>query len=107
MLEKEAVYRRLRGDVPFTIFEIATIADKLDISLDHIIGCASGKSRPFQLKMVNFLNPSEEDYDMLEHFVDELRYLGDDPDSEVGGALNILPQSLVLGYRHIYQFYLF
>ena len=23
MLEKEAVYRRLRGDVPFTIFEIA------------------------------------------------------------------------------------
>jgi len=48
----------LRGDVPFTIFEIAIIADKLDISLDHIIGCASGKSRPFQLKMVNFLNVS-------------------------------------------------
>lgn len=107
MLEKEAVYRRLRGDVPFTIFEIAIIADKLDISLDHIIGCASGKSRPFQLKMVNFLNPSEEDCDMLEHFVNELRYLKDDPDSEVGGALNILPQSLVLDYRHIYQFYLF
>ena len=107
MLEKEAVYRRLRGDVPFTIFEIATIAAKLDISLDHIIGCSSGKSRPFQMKMVNFLNPSEEDYEMLENFVNELRYLKDDPNSEVGGALNILPQSLVLGYRHIYRFYLF
>ena len=34
MIEKEAVYRRLRGDVPFTIFEIAAIANKLDISLD-------------------------------------------------------------------------
>ena len=73
MLEKEAVYRRLRGDVPFTIFEIATIAAKLDISLDHIIGSSSGKSRPFQMKMVNFLNPSEEDYEMLENFVNGLR----------------------------------
>ena len=32
MLEKEAVYRRLRGDVPFTIFEIATIA----VSYTHL-----------------------------------------------------------------------
>lgn len=107
MLEKEAVYRRLRGDVPFTIFEVAAIADKFDISLDRILGHSSGKSRPFQLKMVNFLNPSEDDYVMLENFVDELRHLKNDPASEVGDALNILPQSLVLDYRHIYRFYLF
>lgn len=107
MLEKEAVYRRLRGDVPFTLFEVAAIAGKFNISLDHIIGYSSGKSRPFQMKMVNFLNPSEDDYDMLEHFVDELRCLKDDPCSEVGDALNILPQSLVLNYRYIYRFYLF
>lgn len=107
MLEKEAVYRRLRGDVPFTFFEVAAIAGNFDISLDHLIGYSSGKSRPFQMKMVNFLNPTEEDYEMLEHFVDELRHLKDDPDSEVGDALNILPQSLVLGYRYIYRFYLF
>lgn len=107
MLEKEAVYRRLRGDVPFTIFEVAAIADKFDISLDRILGHSSGKSRPFQLKMVNFLNPSEEDYEMLENFVDVLCHLKDDPASEVGDALNILPQSLVLSYRLIYRFYLF
>lgn len=107
MIEKEAVYRRLRGDVPFTIFEIAAIANKLDISLDHIIGCSLKKSRPFQMKMVNFLHPREEDYRMLEHFLDGLRYLRDDPNSEVGDALNILPQSIVLGYRNIYRFYLF
>lgn len=107
MLEKEAVYRRLRGDVPFTIFEVAAIADKFDISLDRILGHSLGKSRPFQLKMVNFLNPSEEDYEMLENFVDVLCHLKDDPASEVGDALNILPQSLVLSYRLIYRFYLF
>lgn len=107
MIEKEAVYRRLRGDVPFTIFEIAAIASKLDISLDHIVGCSLKKSRPFQMKMVNFLHPREEDYGMLEHFLDSLRHLRYDPNSEVGDALNILPQSIVLDYRNIYRFYLF
>lgn len=107
MIEKEAVYRRLRGDVPFTIFETAAIANKLDISLDHIIGCSLKKSRPFHMKMVNFLHPREEDYKMLEHFLEALRHLKNDPDSEVGDALNILPQSIVLGYRNIYRFYLF
>ena len=33
-LEREAVYRRLRGDVPFTFMEVVTIAKKLGISLE-------------------------------------------------------------------------
>ena len=59
------------------------------------------------MKMVNFLHPREEDYGMLEHFLDSLRHLRNDPNSEVGDALNILPQSIVLDYRNIYRFYLF
>ena len=59
------------------------------------------------MKMVNFLHPREEDYGMLEHFLDSLRHLRYDPNSEVGDALNILPQSIVLDYRNIYRFYLF
>jgi hypothetical protein len=35
---KEAVYRRLRGEVAFTFDEIAMISCKLGISIDQIIG---------------------------------------------------------------------
>ena len=33
---KEAIYRRLRGEVPFTLTEAAIISRKLGISLDKI-----------------------------------------------------------------------
>ena len=35
---KEAVYRRLRGEVAFTIDEVALLSKKLGISIDQIIG---------------------------------------------------------------------
>ena len=35
---KEAIYRRLRGEVPFTLEEAALISRKLGVSLDNVIG---------------------------------------------------------------------
>ena len=35
---KEAVYRRLRGEVSFTIDEVALLSQKLGISIDQIVG---------------------------------------------------------------------
>ncbi|MCD8166814.1 MAG: hypothetical protein LUE93_12305 [Bacteroides sp.] len=106
-LEKESVYRRLRNEVPFTFAEIAKVALHFELSVDNIITAGSLKVRPFQLKMVQFLNPQEEDYQMLEHFVNALRIISRSPESELGSALNILPQSLSLIFPHIYNFYLF
>ena len=34
---KEAIYRRLRGEVPFTLEEAALISRKLGVSLDNVI----------------------------------------------------------------------
>ena len=42
---KEAVYRRLRGEVPFTLAEAAVISQKIGISLDRITGMTI-RSRP-------------------------------------------------------------
>lgn len=38
---KEAIYRRLRGEVPFTLEEAALISRKLGVSLDNVIGSVS------------------------------------------------------------------
>lgn len=106
-IEKEAVYRRLRGEVAFTFAEIVTIANAFGISLDNIVGAVTAKSRPFQLKLVDFLHPVEIDYDMLDQYIDILSLAREDDMSELIDCTNILPQQLYMKYAYISRFYLF
>lgn len=59
-MEREAVYRRMRGDVSFSFSEVAAISNKLGISLDNLMGAHSVKSRPYQLSLVEYIDPMEE-----------------------------------------------
>lgn len=106
-IEKEAVYRRLRGEVAFTFAEIVTIANAFGISLDNLVGTVTAKSRPFQLKLVDFVNPMETDYDMLDQYIDILGLAREDDRSELIDCTNILPQQLYMKYKYISRFYLF
>lgn len=104
-IEKEAVYRRLRGEVPFTFSEIATIARELNISLDAIIGTTSLKSRPFQLKLTEYYNPTEIDYKMHEEFSNLIGSVKNEDQSEFGFATSVLPLHFSLKYEAIQRFY--
>ena len=95
-IEKEAVYRRLRGEVAFTFAEIVTIANAFGISLDNLVGTVTAKSRPFQLKLVDFVNPMETDYDMLDQYIDILGLAREDDRSELIDCTNFLPQQLYM-----------
>ncbi|MDR2626977.1 MAG: hypothetical protein LBC40_02970 [Dysgonamonadaceae bacterium] len=106
MMEKEAVYRRLRGDVPFTFHEIAIVAKEFGLSLNNIVGIDSEKSRPFQLKINDYTYPDEVDYKMFEDEIEMLRLAKND-DSSMAEASNILPQSLVMDFNYIAKFYFF
>ncbi|MDR0681338.1 MAG: hypothetical protein LBG15_05760 [Dysgonamonadaceae bacterium] len=108
-IEKEAVYRRLRREVPFTFQEIVFIAKKLGISLDNIIGIGinTDKSRPFQLKLVEYLTPSEIDYSMMDEYVNIFRQIKAEENTEAAVISNILPQTLYSGFDYISKFYIF
>jgi hypothetical protein len=108
-IEKEAVYRRLRREVPFTFQEIAIIAKKLGISLDNIIGVGvnTDKSRPFQLKLTEYLDPNETDYSMINEYIDIFRQTKNEENSETAVISNILPQTLYSGFDYISKFYIF
>lgn len=107
-IEKEAVYRRLRGEVAFTFAEIALIANELGISLDSMISnTLAQRSKPFQLKLTDFLNPNEVDYSMMEEFISIISEAGNDPKSELSDCTNILPIGLFYGYPYIERLYLF
>lgn len=104
---KEAIYRRLRGDVPFTLLETALISKEMNISIDGIFESVSPKSRPFQLKLTEFINPLEVDFLMMEDFVSVFRSIDPNSYSECASSANILPQALYLNYKFLARFYLF
>lgn len=104
---KEAVYRRLRGEVPFTLFEVATISKELGISIDQIIGSCSSNNAVFQLGQLQYEHPLENDYSMLEASVGSIKHLSADPNAEIGSSANMLPLSLLLKYDYLTKLRLF
>lgn len=104
---KEAIYRRLRGDVPFTFEELASISKNLGISLDNIAGSAMQKSKPFQLKLIEYVNPTEFDYAQMEETVEVLHSARDEHYTELASSANIFQQTLYIGHDYLSKFYMF
>ena len=105
-LEREAVYRRLRKDVTFTIHEIVTIASAWNISLDKIAGINSGKI-PFLMQRMNYIDPSKEEVKILQQIIQKIRHMKNFPEAEYMFICNKLPRQLLAGYKYLNQFYLF
>jgi len=103
---KEAIYRRLRGEVVFSLEEACIICYNMGLSLDTLNGISTLK-RPFVFKIANFANPKEIDYKLINEFVDFLEYIKDSPNTEMGTATKLIPDALHLNYPYITQFYLF
>ena len=75
---KEAVYRRLRGEVAFTFDEIAMISCKLGISIDQIIGNHQSNRVTFDLNLLHSPDPLESYYEIIERYLRIFNYVKDD-----------------------------
>jgi len=106
-ISKEAVYRRLRGEMPFTFYEVMTISRALFISLDALNMNTSANSKPFRLNLIEYINPAESDFTLMEEMTAVMKSFEDYPDPEVGEITNILPQPLYVNYESIFKFFLF
>ena len=106
-IEKDAVYRRLRGEVNFSFAEMAIIAKNLGISLDKIAGIENMQSRPAQLNISNQLSPTPVDYEMFEGHVNLLKSIKDEPDTQIIEAANIFPHYLYQDYEYLARYHIF
>ena len=106
-IEKDAVYRRLRGNVSFSFSEMAIIAKILGISLDKIAGIENTQSRPAQMNFSNQLNPTSVDYEMFNGHVSLLKAIKDKPGTQIIEAANIFPHYLYQDYEHLTRYYMF
>ena len=105
-IEREAVYRRLRQDVPFPANELVKIASAWNISLDEITGIMSSKVS-FQMHLANYLTPSEEDMKFFRKRVRALERLKNESNSEYILVCNHLARSFSTGFTNLYRFYVF
>ncbi|MCC8197735.1 MAG: hypothetical protein LIP06_03950 [Tannerellaceae bacterium] len=106
-IEKEAIYRRLRSEVPFTFAEVARISERLSISLDQLIGIQSEKVKPFSLQLTDFEHPGEIDYVMWENYVNLLSLLSTDPSLVLSETWNTVPFTFCYRYTHLTRFNIF
>ncbi|MBD3590435.1 hypothetical protein [Bacteroides sp. GM023] len=104
---KEAVYRRLRGEVPFTLQESALVSRKLGISLDQIVGISFKSNAMFNINIVDYDDPFESYYEILDKYVTLVNSMQDDPNSAMGTSSNIIPQTLYMKHELLAKFRLF
>lgn len=107
-LGKEAVYRRLRGEVPFTLIEAAVIARRLGVSLDRLVGTnGDGGYALFNLDIPHCIDPSEVYYRLLADYTVVCDRIKNEPGVELVTATNTIPQPYSLKYENLSRFRLF
>ena len=99
-IDKDAVYRRLRGDVNFTFVEMASIAVKLGLSLDRIAGIVTMEHKPVQISMAKHVDPDDSDYRMFSNYVYLLSSVKDQPDTLLLESGNTFPHSFFYDYDY-------
>ena len=105
-IEREAVYRRLRNRVLFSIHEIVKISSTWNISLDEITGNSTGKIS-FLMQPIDYVVPSKHELKFLQDIVESINNLRDCNDTEFMDICNKLPRQLIAGYSYLNQFQLF
>jgi len=105
-IEKEAVYRRLRNDVAFSVVEVVKIASAWNISLDEISNVAANNVS-FTMKSINYVDPSDEEMREIQNRIERLEHFEESPDAECMEICNKLPRSLIASFPILYQFDIF
>jgi hypothetical protein len=104
---KEAVYRRLRGEVPFTFAEASIISNSLGVSLDRISGANSPKNALFALNIIDHKYPVETYHAQIGNYIRIYKAVKDNPALEWYAASNVIPQVFYLGYDNLVRFLLY
>lgn len=113
LLGKEAAYRRLRGEIPFSFAEACIISRHLGISLDNISDVAVRNDRPvFELRTLpqdNIIDNHSEYYNGIvagEHEWFE-QSLHEGSTQYVMAAYNTIPHALFFPYPNLSRFRIF
>lgn len=107
LIGRESVYRRIRGDVPFTFEEVVKIAERFDFSIDSLAGMKNTERTLFELSIPSPKAQLDDYSTHLQNYVRLLKEMGKSPTSTARYAVNTLPYSLYLAYKNLARFKFF
>lgn len=106
-LGKEAAYRRIRGEVPFTFSEIAKLASTFRFSLDSIVGVSFPNVAVVKTQFFN-TNQIYEDYKQtLDSYLTLFKEMNRSTKSKVCIAFNIIPFTFYARFEGLSKFKLY
>jgi len=100
-LEKGAVSRRLRGEVPFNIFELASISEKLNLPLLNLTADKSEWVDSFTLDVTGI------SFKKWHEYIAFVNLAKKDPLSEFACSTNQIPATIYAKYVSLYKFFIF
>jgi len=103
---KEAAYRRLRGEIPFTLEEAVAICRKLNVSLDVLAGTKRDDIYAFYSNAVFSDRPMEEYHRMMSQVIKAVEIVKEFPGSTSYRASRTLPQEFLFKYESLAQIYI-
>lgn len=106
-LGKEAAYRRLRGDVAFSLDESAIICKNLNVSLDLLLGIKQEDTFAFHLDPLFTGNPFDNYCKMLHRIKLSMDYVKSDPTVQLYTAHKTLPQEFLYNYEFLSRVYVY
>ncbi|MDL2208626.1 hypothetical protein LJB97_03295 [Parabacteroides sp. OttesenSCG-928-O15] len=101
---KEAAYRRIRGDVPFSFYEVVLVAKELGLSLDEIAGNSVTHGAMFSFNLQKAEDPFEYIYGILKGYFNLYLYVRNTPSGRMNNASSSLPFVYYLQYEKLTKF---
>ncbi len=100
---KQAIYRRIRQEVPFLFEEVVKISKRLNISIDKIVGMVDNKQAVFDINTFDpdFFNQYKE---LQERDLQFFLEMSKSSQFKIRSAVNTLPVILYLPYENITRF---
>lgn len=104
---REAAYRRLRGEVPFSFGEAAALSSRLNFSLDGAAGAVRAGNVHCRLKLTNFQSSLDAFDELLRRDMLLYKETACDSSSRIATATNSIPAEFYLRYPTMTRFKLF
>ena len=104
-ISRESAYRRMRGEIPFTFNEIATLSLDLGFTVDEIIGSHKKDRIFFDLKTDTSADPEESFLAMIQEYYDYIDNISKFRDGEILITLNRISLFLLIKFDTLFKFF--
>jgi len=103
-ISRESVYRRIRGDISFTLEEIAKLSIELGFSIDELIMKDMPSRVFFNLHTTTMQSPSDVFIEIYQRYFNNVFELSYIKDVESVMVLNHIPPEFIIFFNHLFKF---